>query len=202
MKSRAASGGTCQRDDGGLMGCCQLHLQRAVVFIRQRWGRTEAPSVGSQRQFFQARSHQFLSEGSPSNVLPFCCAVTGVIPQFIALWAGSFYHESFSPSFPAACPSSFFPLSPLLATLPAGPTPLCSALFAAAAAAEALLRDLSVDTTWRAVLRVLTHTHKCACWHSLSDLIMCWNLFLSSPPPAALRSARAVYVRNPYVMNH
>lgn len=43
------------------------------------------PSVGLQRQFFQARSHQFLSEGSPSNVLPFCCAVTCVIPQFIAL---------------------------------------------------------------------------------------------------------------------
>lgn len=54
-----------------------------------------SPSVGSQRQFFQPRSHQFLSEGSPSNVLPFCCAVTCVIPQFIALWAGSFYHERF-----------------------------------------------------------------------------------------------------------
>lgn len=54
-----------------------------------------SPSVGSQRQFFQARSHQFLSEGSPSNVLPFCCAVTCVISQFIALWAGSFYHERF-----------------------------------------------------------------------------------------------------------
>lgn len=85
MKRSAASSGKCQRDDGGLMGCCQLHLQRAVVFILQRSGRARAPSVGSQRQFFQARSHQFLSEGSPSNVLPFCCAVTCVIPQFIAL---------------------------------------------------------------------------------------------------------------------
>lgn len=54
-----------------------------------------SPSIGSQRQFFQVWSHQFLSEGSPSNVLPFCCAVTCVIPQFIALWAGSFYHERF-----------------------------------------------------------------------------------------------------------
>lgn len=54
-----------------------------------------SPSVGSQRQFFQAQSHQFLSEGSPSNVLPFCCAVTCVIPQFIAVWAGSLYHERF-----------------------------------------------------------------------------------------------------------
>lgn len=57
-----------------------------------------SPRVGSQRQFFQARSHQFLSEGSPSNVLPFCCAVTCVISQFIALWAGSFYHERFLPN--------------------------------------------------------------------------------------------------------
>lgn len=68
-----------------------------------------SPNVGSQRQFFQAWSHQFLSEGSPSNVLPFCCAVTCVISQFIALWAGSFYHERFlSASF---SPSPLFPCS-------------------------------------------------------------------------------------------
>jgi len=63
-----------------------------------------SPNVGSQRQFFQARSHQFLSEGSPSNVLPFCCALTYVISQFIALWASSFYHERFlsaSPTLPS-----------------------------------------------------------------------------------------------------
>lgn len=55
----------------------------------------KAKTQFSKRQFFQAWSHQFLCEGSPSNVLPFCCAVTCVIPQFIALWAGSFYHERF-----------------------------------------------------------------------------------------------------------
>ena len=84
-----------------------------------------SPSVGSQRQFFQARSHQFLSEGSPSNVLPFCCAVTCVISQFIALWAGSFYHERFlsaSLTLPLLLPRShsllFSPVSVLLCLLP------------------------------------------------------------------------------------
>lgn len=67
------------------VGCCL----NPTVFWELR------PSLGSQRQFFQAQSHQFFTEGSPSNVLPFCCAVTCVISQFIALWAGSFYHERF-----------------------------------------------------------------------------------------------------------
>ncbi len=126
------------------MDSCQLHLQWDVVLILQFWELSS--TVGSQRQFFQTRSHQFLSEGSPSNVLPFCCAVTCVIPQFIALWAGSFYHERFLPvsfTLPLLLPRSHcFSLSPL-----------CSALFAAA---EVLWQDHSIDTMWSQFTRLIT----------------------------------------------
>lgn len=102
-----------------------------------------SPSVGSQRQFFQARSHQFLSEGSPSNVLPFCCAVTCVISQFIALWAGSFYHERFL--------SASFTLPPRLPRSHSLSS-LCSALFAAA---QVLWQDHSIDTMWSQFTRLI-----------------------------------------------
>lgn len=119
-----------------------------------------SPSVGSQRQFFQARSHQFLSEGSPSNVLPFCCAVTCVISQFIALWAGSFYHERFL--------SASFAL-PLPPPPPRSHSLLCSALFAAA---EVLWQDHSIDTSWSQFTRLIIFS---------PPFIMYWNLFLSTP---------------------
>lgn len=117
------------------LGCCP----NPGVF----WG--ISPNVGSQRQFFQARSHQFLSEGSPSNVLPFCCAVTCVISQFIALRAGSFYHERFL--------SASFTL-PLLLLLSHCRflSPLCSALFAAT---EVLWQDHSADTMWSQFTRLI-----------------------------------------------
>lgn len=113
-------------------GCCP----NPGVF----WG--ISPNVGSRRQFFPARSHQFLSEGSPSNVLPFCCAVTCVISQFIALWAGSFYHERFLSASFTLC--SFAPTVVL--------SPLCSALFAAA---EVLWQDHSGDTMWSQFTRLI-----------------------------------------------
>ena len=129
------------------MGCC--------LNPREFW--ELSPSVGWQRQFFKARSHQFLSEGSPSNVLPFCCAVTCVISQFIALWAGSFYHERFlSASFT------------LLLLLPRSRSLLCSALFAAP---EVLWQDHSADTMWSQFTRLII----------FPPFIMYWNLFLSAP---------------------
>lgn len=118
-----------------------------------------SPSVGSQKQFFQARSHQFLSEGSPSNVLPFCCAVTCVISQFIALWAGSFYHERFL--------STSFTL-PLL--LPRSHS--LSSLFC------------SVCCCWSLMARS-QHWHNVVTIHKTDypppQFIMYWNLFLSTP---------------------
>lgn len=132
-------------------GCCP----NPGVF----WG--ISPNVGSRRQFFPARSHQFLSEESPSNVLPFCCAVTCVISQFIALWAGSFYHERFLSASFTLC--SFAPTVVL--------SPLCSALFAAA---EVLWQDHSGDTMWSQFTRLINPP---------SPFIMYWNLFLSVPSP-------------------
>lgn len=133
------------------------------------------PNVGSQRQFFQSWSHQFLSEGSPSNVLPHCCAVTCVNSQFIALWAGSFYHERFLSASFSPSPGPSLPLSFFLA-------PLCSALFAAA---EVLWRDHSIDT-------MLGHNSQG--W--LSSFIMYWNLFLSTlwaPPSAGQINMQAAF---------
>lgn len=112
-----------ERNQEGLMGSCQLLLQWNYVLILECFGRIRT-TVASQRQFFQAWFHQLLGKGSPSNVLPFCCATTCVISQFIALWVGSFYHERFSPP---PSPSHSCSLAPTVIR-----SPLCSALFAAA----------------------------------------------------------------------
>lgn len=86
---------------------------------------------------------------------------------FVVLWLVSspnlshceravFIMKGFSPSLSPSLSCSLAP-TPIL-------SPLCSALFAAA---EVLLQDLSIDTTW-----CPPPPHP--------DFIMCWNLFLST----------------------